>query len=267
MSGVDCPCCASPWEAIFDEVTNEDTMGIYKNGTANTYPWFFITSGRFTRTVKTSTDFSSYTEAPNGLGHDGSNSFGFFSTWNGGSGDESMYRWSGLFTTTVKSSYDVSSNYDISTGCWDGTNTMWCGWDQDEFGFRNDNFLYLQSGAFTSTLKTSLNIESIGGSTDYSWPTWDQTDTTIASDAAAEDWKLMSGQYTSTVKTSISFSSTDNASDPCRVLDGYLGQRDIGRGSHYSGQFSSTIKTSGPFYPSGGLAPFESINTEELNYG
>lgn len=265
MSGVDCPCCASPWEAVFDQVANEDTMGIYKNGTARTYPWFFITSGRFTQTVKTSADFSSYTDAPSGIGHDGSNSFGFYSSWNGGS-SESMYRWSGLFTTTVKSSYDVSSTYDMSTGCWDGVNTMWCGWDQDEFGFRNNNFLYLQSGAFTSTVKTSLNIESIGGSTDYTYPTWDETDTTICSDALAHDWKLLSGQYTSTVKTSIAFSSGDRADDPCRVLDGYLSE-DNARANHYSGQFSSTIKSSGDYFPSGALTPFQSINTEELNYG
>lgn len=266
MNTVVCPCCASPWEAVFDEVTNEDTMGIYRNGTSSTYPWFFITSGRFTGTVKTSTDFTVYSaDAPGGLGHDGSNSFGFFSKWIGGS-SESMYRWSGLFTTTVKSSLDVSANHDMATGCWDGANTMWCGWDLDEFGFRNNNYLYLQSGAFTSTVKTSLNIESISGGTDYGEPTWDETDTTICSDAIANDWKLMSGQYTSTIKTSIAFSSGDNTQDPCRVGDGYI-SHEGSRGSHYSGQFSSTIKTSGSYFPLGGQTPFESINTEELNYG
>ena len=113
--------------------------------------------------------------------------------------------------------------------------TLWIGYGTDK--------LYLQSGQFTSTLKTSEYI----GSVDLTpfGISWDGTNTPWCG-SSADKLYLQSGQFTSTLKTSESVGSIETAlsgiswdgtNTPWCGYDGdklYL----------QSGQFTSTVKTS-----------------------
>ncbi len=110
--------------------------------------------------------------------------------------------------------------------------TPWCGNDADK--------LYLQSGQFTSTLKTSEDINTIDDGPQGI--TWDGTNTPWCG-VEAKKLYLTSGQFTSTIKDS------ENISTPPSGIS-WDGTNTPWIGSTFdklylqSGQFTSTIKDS-----------------------
>jgi len=73
--------------------------------------------------------------------------------WSGGNSNK-LYANSGLFSSTIKDSQDVSNHDNANTGVsWDGENVLWCG---DE-----TNKLFLMSGRFSRTVKTSVDVGGI----------------------------------------------------------------------------------------------------------
>ncbi len=146
-----------------------------------------------------------------------------------------LYLQSGQFTSTLKTSEDVSVIDSFTEGItYDLTNTPWTGHQGDKF--------YLQSGQFTSTLKTS---EPSVIDTEPNGISWDGTNTPWSGDIGDKLY-LQSGQFTSTLKTSQLVNppdsspkgiSWDGTNTPWIGLAGdklYL----------QSGQFTSTLKTS-----------------------
>ena len=114
-------------------------------------------------------------------------------------------------------------------------NTPWCG--------NSDDKLYLQSGQFTSTLKTSRAVGSIDLAPNGI--SWDGTDTPWCGGQANKLY-LQSGQFTSTLKTSRDQTTIDTG-----VVDiSWDGANTPWIGGEanklylQSGQFSSTIKDS-----------------------
>ncbi len=153
-----------------------------------------------------------------------------------GSASKKLYLQSGQFTSTLKTSEDVTARDLTPRGIsWDGTNTPWCG--------SNDVKLYLQSGQFTSTLKTSEDISGID-TLPFS-NSWDLANTPWIGDQAKKLY-LQSGQFTSTLKTSELISAVD--ATPRGIS--YDGDNTPWAGSEadklylQSGQFTSTLKTS-----------------------
>ncbi len=137
-------------------------------------------------------------------------------------------------------------------------NTPWCGSQAAK--------LYLQSGQFTSTLKTSQDVGVSIDTLPYGI-SWDGTNTPWGGSQAAKLY-LQSGQFTSTLKTSqaiivdsaIADISWDNTNTPWISVKLYL----------QSGQFTSTLKTSqiisGVDAEPQGIS-FDSVNTPWIGYG
>ena len=113
--------------------------------------------------------------------------------------------------------------------------TLWCG--------REAQKLYLQSGQFSSTLKTSLSVSGVD--TGVSGISWDGTNTPWCG-FTADKLYLQSGQFSSTLKTSLAIGTVDNS--PQGIS--YDGTNTPWCGNQadklylQSGQFSSTLKTS-----------------------
>ncbi len=153
-----------------------------------------------------------------------------------GSGDIKLFLQSGQFTSTIKTSEDVSG---IDTGVngisWDGTNTPWCG--------ATDDKLYLQSGQFTSTIKTSESITATEAI--VSGISWDATNTPWTG-SVSDKLYLQSGQFTSTIKTSENIVGVDNSPQGISFDATNTPWCGVEGGKLYltSGQFTSTIKTS-----------------------
>ncbi len=147
-----------------------------------------------------------------------------------------LYLQSGQFTSTLKTSEDVTA-IDVSPQgiSYDLTNTPWAGTQAKK--------LYLQSGQFTSTLKTS---EAVGGIDDEPFGiSWDGTNTPWAG-GEFDKLHLQSGQFTSTLKTSEDVSGIDGQ---CQGIswDGTNTPWAAGVSDNLilqSGQFTSTVKTS-----------------------
>jgi sulfur transfer complex TusBCD TusB component (DsrH family) len=115
------------------------------------------------------------------------------------------------------------------------SNTLWCGFVTEK--------LYLQSGQFTSTLKTSEYVGSIdiypfGVSSDGTNTPW--------AGSQADKLYLTSGQFTSTLKTSEYVGSIDTL--PQGVSFDRINTPWVGNSADKlyltSGQFTSTLKTS-----------------------
>ncbi len=160
----------------------------------------------------------------------------------GGATNNKLIKLSGQFTTTVKDSVDVTSidnvgPYDLS---WDGTNTPWVGDEADK--------LYLQSGGFTSTLKTSwdYSAEAFSGQV-FGISSDENFDTPWNTSLAQIDFQprlfLTSGQFTSTLKDSQNVNSigignsmsADGTNTPWAAGNKLVLQ---------SGRFTSTVKDS-----------------------
>jgi hypothetical protein len=107
---------------------------------------------------------------------------------------------SGKVTSTLKTSQSVTAvdtnPYDI---CWDGTNTPWTG--------QSGTSLYITSGQFTSTLKSSYVTP---GETTPTGISYTGVDTLWSGDATKKLY-VQSGQITSTVKDSENVSSVDTS--------------------------------------------------------
>lgn len=149
---------------------------------------------------------------------------------------QKLYLTSGEFSSTIKTSEDVSAVDTAPTGIsYDGTNTPWCG--------ATDDKQYLQSGQFTSTIKTSQSVSAVDLTP--SGISWDGTNTPW-NGFADKKLYLTSGQFTSTIKTSQSVSVIDTSN---RSIS-YDGTNTPWSGAAaqklylQSGQFTSTLKTS-----------------------
>ncbi len=180
----------------------------------------YLQSGKFTSTLLTSIAASS-----NGITFDGTNTYHCTT--------QDLFKTSGQFSSTVLDSEDVSAHEttlrDVS---FDGNDTPYIG--------DGGNKMYLQSGGFTSTLKTSQSHPNsqpsgISSNTDQDTPNCGFYPDTLY---------IHSGQFTSTVKTNLSVSA-----DPQGISwDGTdtLWARDGTTDFLYlqSGAFTSTVKDS-----------------------
>jgi hypothetical protein len=156
--------------------------------------------------------------------------------WIGLTSDK-LFLQSGQFTSTLKTSEDISATETACRGIsWDGTNTPWCG---VQFG----SCLRLQSGQFTSTIKDSQNVNITD--TTSGGVTWDGENTPWVG-SQSDKLYLQSGQFTSTLKTSESVNSVD--SEPTGISYDGVNTPWIGFAGDklylQSGQFTSTVKTS-----------------------
>ena len=188
----------------------------------------YVQSGSFTSTIKTS-----HAQANTGVSYDS------VDTYYCGSSD--LFRSSGQFTSVMKDSEDVSSiDGGIRGISFDGDDTPWISDGGDK--------MYLQSGNFTSTLKTSQSHPNsqpggISSNTDQDTPncgfypdtlyihsgqftstvksnlsvggdpygiSWDGSDTLWAKRSGASFLKLQSGAITSTVKDSLNISAVES---------------------------------------------------------
>jgi hypothetical protein len=150
--------------------------------------------------------------------------------------NDKLYVTSGTFTTTVKTSINVSAINNIPTDIdWDETNTPWSG---QQFGRKK---LYLQSGQFTSTVKTSGS----GGDDATGISSTGTLDTPWCGDAGNILY-LQSGQFTATTKISLGIGAVD--SGPSGISWDGINSPWCGTSAQklylQSGQFTSTLKTS-----------------------
>jgi len=115
--------------------------------------------------------------------------------------------------------------------------TLWCGKQADKPS------LFLQSGQFSSTIKTSIDISAVD--TTPQGIGWDDVDTTWGG-VEADKLYRNSGQFTSTIKDSESVVALE--SDLFGVSTDNLNTPYTGRGNDklrlQSGKFTSTLKTS-----------------------
>ena len=157
--------------------------------------------------------------------------------WIGGEADK-LYLQSGQFSSTLKTSRDISGIDSTPTGIsYDGTNTPWSG--------NGDEKLYIQSGQFSATIKTSIDIGSLAY-TCYGI-SYDGTNTPWCTDTSKANYVgrlyLQSGQISSTMKTSLTPNvgegNYDISYDGTNTPHCYIGKLVL-----QSGQFSSTIKDS-----------------------
>lgn len=180
----------------------------------------YLQSGKFTSTMLTSIVGSSV-----GITTDGTD------TWQALGGV--LFITSGQFSSTVLDSEDVSSvEANVRDLSYDGNDCPYVG--------DSGNKMYLQSGAFTSTLKTSLTHPNsqpsgISSNTDQDTP---------SSGFFPDILYIHSGQFTSTIKANISVSG-----DPQAISwDGTdtLWAKSSGADYLYlqSGAFTSTVKDS-----------------------
>lgn len=195
-------------------------------------------------------------------------------------GAAKMFLQSGRFTSTVKTSQDVTGIAASPNGVsWDGTNTPWQSSFVDKMYLMSGQFssttkdsqsvsgiddgivdissdeintpwsgatadkLYLQSGRFTSTLKTSEDVSGVD--TSPQGISYDASNTPWCGNQADKLY-LQSGQFTSTLKTSVSVTSVE--AFPTGIsFDGtdteYCGRTDD-KLYLQSGQFTTTLKTS-----------------------
>ena len=113
--------------------------------------------------------------------------------------------------------------------------TIWCG--------ITDNKLYLTSGIFSSTLKTSQDPHA--SATTLQGVSWNGTDVPWHS-GGADKWYLQSGLFSSTIKTSQATGFAGGVGVGWDGVDSMWGRAFAGGGRLMlqSGQFTSTIKTS-----------------------
>lgn len=151
-----------------------------------------------------------------------------------GKTDDKLYKTSGRFTTTIKTSQSVIAYATSITGISrDQTDTLWC-------NQASTAKLYKFSGIFTSTLKTSLLVFGIDNS--VTGISANETDTLWIGDQADKMY-LNSGKFTSTIKTSLAVAGNnptgigDDGTDTLRCIQADKLFRN-------SGRFTSTVKSS-----------------------
>lgn len=192
----------------------------------------YLQSGQFTSTIKTSQDASIWDSSMD-MAYDGENTVRA-----GRDSGELLWLISGLFSSTVKETLAVHGLTDaavITGASFDGADSPWCG--------LMDPRLVLQSGQFSTTVRTSLDVTAIdpnpaGISTAGGHTPW----------CGAQQGKLFlqSGRFTSTLRTSQNVIGVESM--PHAIS--WDGENTPWGGLHtrkltlQSGQFSSTIKTS-----------------------
>ena len=188
----------------------------------------FLQSGSFSATIKDSVDVTSV-DSVHGVGWDGTD------TLFCGVNDSKLYKLSGKITTTLKTSQFVTTNPDGIS--WDGTNTPWV-------NYYPSPKLMLQSGQFTSTVKTSLDISAVEEGAQGI--TFDGTDTPWAGNADDKLY-LTSGQFSGTLKTSLDVSGINTSPRGMgwdKTDTTWIGRTATATLFRTSGKFSGTLKTS-----------------------
>lgn len=186
----DCPCCSEPW-VLGEQSAEGDT-------TTNSNLKFYAQAG-FTSTITTSQAFV-VSGGVTAQSWDGTDTY-ICETYTQGM-NAHLRRYSGQFTSTVRSSVDVwaslTATQSINGICWAGSSTYWM--DQ---GAR----MMEQSGNFTSTIRQSV---STAGTAERGI-TLSGADTAVADRGFGLylDWLTYSGQFTSTIKLSTRVSSTN----------------------------------------------------------
>ncbi len=200
---------------------------------------FFLTSGQFTSTIKTSLlkDPGTFQDGFNDL--TAAQNTGHFSNSN-----DILRLSSGQFTNTIKNSQNFSS---IDTGM------VACGYDGNDTPLGDNSTpekLWLMSGQFTLTIKTSVDVSAIDN--DPQGMAWDGTNTPWTGDQANKLY-LQSGHVLSTLKTSQSVSAFDSApfSISFSATTGDTPWMGAATGKLFltSGQFSSTLHDSENIVP------------------
>lgn len=185
----DCPCCSEPWE-LGEQSAEGDT-------TTNSNNKFYAQAG-FTATITTSQLFT-VNGRVTAQSWDGTDTL-ICETHTLGA-TAYLRRYSGQFTSTVRSSVDVwaslTATQFINGICWAGASTYWM--DRGER-------MMEQSGNFTSTIRQSV---ATGGTVERGM-TLSGANTAIADRVSSLnfDWLIYSSQFTSTIKSSTRVSST-----------------------------------------------------------
>lgn len=229
-----------------DTITNANSAGNAKH---------LLMSGQFTTTVKTSqTHFGQFNDVGD-VSWDGADTPFIAKTDSVAPStptQAALYLVSGQFSSTVKTSvrplplFGQINPLGIS---FDGTNTPWSTPFVLSLPFFDQPAeLFLQSGRFTTTIKTSQIVTGIAARP--SSVSYDGTNTPWCSQTNAVDTVsklfLQSGQFTSTVKTSEDMAAIDDL--PTGIT--YDGTNTPWQGSEAdkfyltSGQYTSTLKTS-----------------------
>jgi hypothetical protein len=190
----------------------------------------YLTSGEFSSTLLTSEDIYAHDQSCFDVSWDGINTL-----WIGAQNDK-MFLQSGLFTSTILTSQAASDTQPLGINSNDGVDTLYT-------GNQPVGYLYLISGQFSSTMKTSMNVESVDEAPGNC--VWDGTNTPWIGQGGDKMY-LNSGQFTTSMLTS---QATTGMSSPRgtswngtdTMWCGYGGRVEL---VLTSGQFSSTIKDS-----------------------
>ena len=159
--------------------------------------------------------------------------------WSGTS-DDKLYLQSNTFTSTLKTSEDVSG---ISSGpfgiAYDGVNTPWSA--------AIDQWLILTSGQFSSTVKVSTDVSGIHGAfLPLGISSTQAPINTPVVENNTDKLYLISGQFTTTIKDSEDITAIDTS--PSGISDDGTNTPWTGNANDklflQSGQFTSTLKTS-----------------------
>lgn len=206
-----------------------------------TYSKLYTLAGVFSSTVVSSLSVDVTNRRAVGMGYlNQSNNGSVWNTTNSGTGRGIQMLQSGRWTSTVKSSIDLSAKILSNTGVeWDGTNTPVTG--QKVGGAPGIASLLLYSGQFTSTLKTSRSVAAVD--TTPTGVSWNGTDTPWCGTQASKLY-LTAGQFNSGVTNSVAVSATVNGISYAvsGLIWCYAGAPS--KAMQNSGQFTSTIKTS-----------------------
>jgi len=228
----DCPCCSEPW-VLGEQSAEGDT-------TTNSNAKFYAQAG-FTSTITTSQAFT-VNGRVTAQSWDGTDTYICETDTTGMTGH--LRRYSGQFTSTVRSSVDVwaslTATHSINGICWAGSSTYWM--DQGDR-------MMEQSGNFTSTIRQSV---STAGTAERGM-TLSGANTAIADRVSSTtlDWLTYSSQFTSTIKSSTRVSSTnffdydlDNDGEVYAFIDfDPFDPFNAGKHAKYAG-FSSTVNAS-----------------------
>lgn len=192
----------------------------------------FLFSGEFTTTIKTSLLSSGFgSSSLRDIDTDDKDTF----SADAGTVDK-LYRTSGRFSTTVNDSL-ATGEVETSGITWADPNTIWSEGPSD--------FIFQTSGKFTSTIKDSIDLSSITDATPQT-VSYDGIHPSFATGSFPSELRehtmfRISGIFSTTVKDSLqSFGLTAHGFNGTDTLVANTLNRTLFK---YSGQFTSTIKT------------------------
>lgn len=256
-----CPCCDTPWAFSIEEPVTPDI--VQADDPSGEMIWY-LTSGQFTSTVKTSQNISSIDK-----GFIGGQ---FFVYWDGRDtclndiNHSSLIRTSGQFTTTVRDSEQVLVDSifnpdDVADGMITaGGNTVWTKIESLDPAKR-----VVQSGKFTSTIKDSFDTSTI------KTPGADRHSLDDAGNFCFQLYTTQtvvkgSGLFSTTVKTSLDLSQQVATLNLNEFNTFTLNNVDLPRKlRRWSGQFTTTVQASGQTVANG--QPIRDFHNTEVDYG